>query len=232
MAQLVDRFLGRHRRAVAALAGHRVVRRADREDARCERDLCADQPRGVAGAVHALVVIQDRVRDLPVTVEGAHQHRTVLRMALYDFLVRRGDGSRVQNPVRPRELADLVQKRGGAHDLLLLAGAADLLGQALRVARDGRGMVARARVAHLERPHERAQHAELQPDELDRTRLPVERVEVSADGRTVELTTGPLVKDRVYAITSRGIRSAKGEALVHPTERTVLEPGGESSVLR
>jgi cytochrome c551/c552/glucose/arabinose dehydrogenase/cbb3-type cytochrome oxidase cytochrome c subunit len=53
--------------------------------------------------------------------------------------------------------------------------------------------------------------------ELDRTRLAIEKVEVAPDGRSVEVTTGPLVKDRVYLITARGVRSAKGETLVHPT---------------
>jgi mono/diheme cytochrome c family protein len=52
--------------------------------------------------------------------------------------------------------------------------------------------------------------------ELDRTRLPIERVEIAADGRSVDLITGPLVKDRVYLIAARGVRAAKGEALVHP----------------
>jgi len=51
--------------------------------------------------------------------------------------------------------------------------------------------------------------------ELDRTRLAIERVEVAEDGRSVELTTGPLVKDRVYLIGAPGVRSVKGEALVH-----------------
>jgi hypothetical protein len=53
--------------------------------------------------------------------------------------------------------------------------------------------------------------------ELDRTRLPIERVEVADDGRGVDVTTGPLRKDRVYLITARGVRSRKGEPLVHPT---------------
>jgi hypothetical protein len=52
--------------------------------------------------------------------------------------------------------------------------------------------------------------------ELDRTSIAVERVEVSADGRSAELTLGPLIKDRVYMIQAKGVRSAKGEALVHP----------------
>jgi hypothetical protein len=53
--------------------------------------------------------------------------------------------------------------------------------------------------------------------ELDRTPLRVEKAEVLSDGRTVELTTGPLVKDRVYMVQASGVRSARGEALVHDT---------------
>jgi hypothetical protein len=53
--------------------------------------------------------------------------------------------------------------------------------------------------------------------ELDRARLAIERLEVAPDGRSVEVTTGPLRKDRVYLITARGVRSAAGEPLVHPT---------------
>jgi mono/diheme cytochrome c family protein len=52
--------------------------------------------------------------------------------------------------------------------------------------------------------------------ELDRTKLSIDRVEVAEDGRSVELTTGPLVKDRVYLISAPGVRSAKSEGLVHP----------------
>lgn len=52
--------------------------------------------------------------------------------------------------------------------------------------------------------------------ELDRTRLRVERVDVSADGRSVDLTTGRLLADRVYVIQAPAVRSANGESLVHP----------------
>lgn len=53
--------------------------------------------------------------------------------------------------------------------------------------------------------------------ELDRTRVRVERVALSADGRSVELTTDALIKDRVYLISAPGIRSLRQEPLVHPT---------------
>jgi hypothetical protein len=53
--------------------------------------------------------------------------------------------------------------------------------------------------------------------ELDRTRVRVERVTLSADGRSVELTVDPLVKDRVYLISAPRVRSLQQESLVHPT---------------
>jgi hypothetical protein len=64
--------------------------------------------------------------------------------------------------------------------------------------------------------------------ELDRTAVPVERVVVAADGLGAELTTAPLVKDRVYMIAAPGVRSAKGEALVNPAGAYTLNeiPGG------
>lgn len=52
--------------------------------------------------------------------------------------------------------------------------------------------------------------------ELDRTRLAIERVELAADGRSVDLVTAPLVKDRVYMIQARGVHSVQREGLVHP----------------
>jgi hypothetical protein len=65
--------------------------------------------------------------------------------------------------------------------------------------------------------------------ELDRTRLAIEHVELSPDGRSVDLITAPLVKDRVYLIEARGVRSIKSEALVHPAGAYTLNeiPSGK-----
>jgi hypothetical protein len=38
---------------------------------------------------------------------------------------------------------------------------------------------------------------------------------VAADGKSVELVLPALVKDRIYLITARGVRSAKEEGLVN-----------------
>jgi hypothetical protein len=59
--------------------------------------------------------------------------------------------------------------------------------------------------------------------ELDRTPVPVRRVELAADGRSVELTMAPLVRGRVYLIGAPGVRSPAGEALVHPTGAYTLD---------
>ncbi len=53
--------------------------------------------------------------------------------------------------------------------------------------------------------------------ELDRTAVSIEEVTISRDRRSVELTTSPLIRDRLYMITARGVRSATGESLLHPT---------------
>jgi hypothetical protein len=51
--------------------------------------------------------------------------------------------------------------------------------------------------------------------ELDRTADVIERAEVSADGRDVELKLAGLVRGRVYRIDAGGVRSAQRKALVH-----------------
>jgi hypothetical protein len=53
--------------------------------------------------------------------------------------------------------------------------------------------------------------------ELDRATVKVEKVFVADDGKSVELTTTALVKDRVYLVSVPGVRSAAGETPVYPT---------------
>lgn len=52
--------------------------------------------------------------------------------------------------------------------------------------------------------------------ELDRTQAAIRTVRWSDDGRSVDLETDPLIKDRVYILQAPGVRSPKGEALCHP----------------
>src|SRR5215212_5390306 len=62
-ADLVAREVGRQRATVRAVAGHRVVRVADEDHARAERDAVAGQSVGVAAAVPALVAVADQRAD-------------------------------------------------------------------------------------------------------------------------------------------------------------------------
>jgi glucose/arabinose dehydrogenase len=51
--------------------------------------------------------------------------------------------------------------------------------------------------------------------ELDRIHVPIKQVELAADGLSVDLTLPSLVKDRVYLIQAPGVRSPRGETLIH-----------------
>jgi mono/diheme cytochrome c family protein len=51
--------------------------------------------------------------------------------------------------------------------------------------------------------------------ELDRTPVKIERIDVATDGKSVELTTAPLVRDRVYLFHVPGLRSREGTPLVN-----------------
>ncbi len=116
-------------------------------------------------------MVKDRVGDRPVSVESADQNRALLRVVLDDRQIVALELGRVQHAVWPRELADLVQQAGGAHDVALVLVAAELRRKRGRIGRDG-GRVATGRlVAHAERANERAQNAELQAHELARARL-------------------------------------------------------------
>lgn len=68
--------------------------------------------------------------------------------------------------------------------------------------------------------------------ELDRAAATIERASVSADGRSVDLTTSPLIRDRVYMLGAPRVRSEKGEALVHPTGAYTLNeiPKGDAEL--
>jgi len=117
--QLGDRVLGSHRRAVGFARRERVVRRADRDDARGKRDLVADQTGRVAAAVDVLVVVEDRVCDRAIAVEPADERSPILRMAADHRPVLIGEDLGVQDAVGQRELADVVQQPSRMDEILL-----------------------------------------------------------------------------------------------------------------
>ena len=60
----------RHRRAVGAVGGHRVVGVAGEDDARAQRDVLAPQPVGVAQAVPALVLVAHQRQHVAEELDG------------------------------------------------------------------------------------------------------------------------------------------------------------------
>jgi hypothetical protein len=127
---------------------------------------------GIAAAVGALVVGQDHRRDLIQALDAAHQLGASLGVTAHDLhlaIAERAAGE--QDPVRERELADVVQQARRVHDPQLILEATGRAGDSARVSGHGRGVSRGALVAQRQRTHHRHQHADLQRGELQRALL-------------------------------------------------------------
>ncbi len=80
-----------------------------------------------------------------------------------------------------------MQQAGRVDDILVRLAAADLDRQSLRVAGDRAGVLTDRLVTHVERPHERPQNAQLQPDQLYRARFQLFRAILGAQQRHSEV---------------------------------------------
>ena len=126
-------MLGGHRLAVGPRGDHRVVGVAGEDDARGDRDRGAGEAVGVAAAVPALVLVAHDRREVP-ELRGAPQD-PLADHGVLGHHAPLGVGQRpglVEDLVRDRELADVVQQRAVAH--LLEVG-----GREAEQARDVRG---------------------------------------------------------------------------------------------
>ena len=166
-AQLLDRVVARHRRAVGVARGHHVVGVGDRDDPRELGDFVAGEAARVALAVDPLVVGEDDLRHRPVAVERGDDAGALLRVALDQHPVLVGERHvGLEDAVGKDELADVVQQRGDVDELLLAPRVAGPLGDRPRVAGD-RGRVAGGHlVAQVERAQHRAQHPDLEAGQL------------------------------------------------------------------
>ena len=166
-AELDDRVVARHRRAVGVACRHHVIGVGDRDDPCQLRDFVAFQPARVALAVDPLVVGEDDVGDRPVAVERRDHARALLRVALDQHPVLVGQRHvGLQDPVGEDELADVVQQRGDVDQLLILAREARFLGDRPRVPRHRRRVPGGHLVAQVERAQQRAQHPHLEAGQL------------------------------------------------------------------
>ena len=135
-AQLDDRVVARHRRAVGVARGHHVVGVGDGDDPRQLGDVVAGQAARVALAVDPLVVGEDDLRHRAVAVERGDDAGALLGVALDQHPVLVGERHvGLEDAVGEDELADVVQQRGDVDQLLLLARVAGPLGDRPRVAR-------------------------------------------------------------------------------------------------
>ena len=190
--ELLDRDLGAHRLAVAAVGGHRLVGVADEHDPRGERDRLAGQLVGVALAVHALV---GRAHDRGDALE----RRRGLQDALADDRV-----AAHELPLGVVERAGLVEDRVGDGDLAhvvqlrRLAQVLELLGQQAEPLADRDGELRHAVDVGPERGMALRQRAQQH----------VARLAPGRDAAAVLLQVHALVRDVEGVLGAGGLRRA------------------------
>ena len=109
-----QRLTLRHRAAVRTIRSEGVVAIDHGENPAAERNVCAAQPVGIPGPVPILVMMADdrghRVREIDLRQDL----RADARVQLHALELRRREAPRlVEDALRDRELADIVQQGGG-----------------------------------------------------------------------------------------------------------------------
>ena len=96
---------------VRPIGGHRVVRVADEDDARLERDVGCGELVGIPGAVPALVAVADDALHFLQPVDRRDDPLTEHRMHLHDRALRGAQPPRLQeDSARHADLADVVKQ--------------------------------------------------------------------------------------------------------------------------
>ena len=136
--------------AVGTARGDGIERVRDRDDACTDGNLLPAQSGGIAGAVEALVVMADHRRDLRVL--DPHQHvGAVAGVSLHQRELRVGEpAGLVEDVPRRVDLADVVQRGGGAHLGDVRRRQPHLAGDALRMPGHPSGVAVSVRVPGLE----------------------------------------------------------------------------------
>src|SRR4051794_6710151 len=98
--------------AIRAVGRHRVVRVADEDDPRLERDLLARDAVGIAAAVPALVAVAHDLAHLLQLLDRRDDPLTELGMRLHDRALFRGQAAGLrEDRALDADLADVVQER-------------------------------------------------------------------------------------------------------------------------
>ena len=122
---------------VGAVARHRVVRVADEDDPRLERDLLAGEPVRIAGAVPALVAVAHDRADLLEPVDRSDDPLAELGMGLDDQPLRLGQATGLREDLaRDADLADVVEERSELEPLQRPLVEAERLADAKREVAD------------------------------------------------------------------------------------------------
>src|SRR5579872_3566524 len=148
VAEQRECFLLRPCRPVDARRDERVVYVADREDARLEREVVCVQSTWVAAAVEPFVMVEDEPLDRVVeAAELVQQLAAALRVQLDDLVLVVVERPRfLENRVRERELADVVQEAADREAAQAGGGEAELLADDHREHRDAPRVFLRRRV--------------------------------------------------------------------------------------
>ena len=144
-----------------AVGGHRVERPGDGDDPRAERDLLAVQLLGIAGAVPALVVVENPARDRAERrcSRAIRDPISVWRSITWRSAVDSGPPlQRISS--RHRELAEVVQPAGQPRELELVVGQRELLADPNGQRRYSLGVAARVGVACVDGAGQRRDRAE------------------------------------------------------------------------
>ena len=138
VAQEGQRLLARPRRPVDPRRDERVVDVADREDPRREVELVAVEPARVAAAVEPLVMVEHEPADrLVEAAELVQELAAALGVLLDDVVLVVVERARLlQDRLRDRELADVVQEPADREAAQARGGEAELLADLDRERRD------------------------------------------------------------------------------------------------
>src|SRR3954470_23464035 len=142
--------------AVGPVGRHRVVRVADEDDPRLERDLLARDAVGIAAPVPPLVTVADDLAHLLQLLDRSDDLLAELGVRLHDGALVRGQTTGLrEDRALDADLADVVQERAELEPLQLRLVEPELAADAQRQIGDPTRVRRRVLVVGLERVRER-----------------------------------------------------------------------------
>ena len=180
-------------------------------------------PLGIAGAVEALVVVEDRARDAVELLHRGDDAPAHLRVPLEDLVLLRRDLARLREHRLGRaDLADVMEDAGDADRLALGLGEPQLARDALGEERHAAGVAVRVRVLRLDGERERLHRLE--------EHLPLREHEIEVELREVLVLLGELGA-RACASRAATRMRARSSAMLKGFARYSSAPSRRFSIL-